>query len=216
MTSSLPCAASCGFTLVRSSNFTLVKRYRLADTSHLAVVLNYLTWNKAISLYPLATFERRRSLILSENSSFPPAKEKYLARGFTFQQFLTPNEAGQPGPFQTGPRYVGDEKSWILDLETESIPLTSIPASRRECDPEMIHSWDLTDRQYSDWLDEAPPSNIAHGKLWQTGEEHVPLIYFSLLREESLNHKYVVHREFYWFALEVLDSVPPEDIKSYV
>ena len=188
-----------------------------------AVVLNYITWNKAVSLYPFATFEERRSLILSENRSFGLAQDKYLARGFTFQSVLTPNEARSPGPFKTGPRYVGDEKTWILDLETESIPFGSISTSRREYDPEMIHSWDLTDTQYPLSLSDTPPTNVFHGPTWR--RRNVPFLYFSFLEDESLKHKYVVHREFHRIATEMClreaaapstDPAPSEDVDMYV
>ena len=179
--------------------------------STLAVVLNYITWNKAVSLYPYATFEQRRSLILSENLSFPPAQAKYLARGFTFQDILTPDEARSPGPFQAGPRYVGDKKTRILQLETESIPSKSIPASRQVYDPEMIHSWDLTNLQYSDQLHTTPPLNILTTKIGRTAHEHMPIIYFSLLKDENLEHRYVVHRVFHRLATEVCLSPSPAE-----
>lgn len=177
-------------------------RFPMALTlcSILAVVLNYITWNKAVSLYPCATFERRRSLILTENLSFAVAQAKYLARGFTFQDTLTPDEAKSPGPFQAGPRYVGDKRTWILNLETESIPSTSVPASRRVYDPETIHSWDLTNLRYSDQLNTTPPLNT---RIGSTAYNHIPIIYFSLLMSENLEHKYVVHREFHRLASEM-------------
>ena len=169
----------------------------------LAVVLNYITWCKAVSLYPCATFEQRRSLILCENLRFAGAQAKYLARGFTFQDILTPDEAKPPGPFQAGPRYVGDKRTWILNLETESIPFASIPASRRVYDPETIHSWDLTNLQYSDQFNTTPPANILNAKIRRADYEHMPIIYFSLLKDENLEHRYVVHREFHRLASEV-------------
>jgi hypothetical protein len=150
----------------------------------LAVVLNYITWNKAVSLYPYATFEQRRSLILSENLSFPLVQAKYLARGFTFQNTLTPDEARSPGPFQAGPRYAGDKRTWILQLETESFFSASAPVSLRVYSPEIIHSWDLTNLRYSERLRKAPPLNILSARIGKTGYHHMPLIYFSLLKDE--------------------------------
>jgi len=194
----------------------------------LAVVLNYITWNKAVSLYPYATFERRRALVISENVSFPVAEEKYLARGFTFQDLLTPDEAKRPGPFQAGPRYVGDERTWILRLEIDSIPSASVPASRWVYDPEMIHSWDLTNLQYSEWLHKAPPLNISNSVVGRTAKWHAPIIYFSILQEKNLKHKYVVHREFHRLATKPClgsslaratpptASLPREDSNLYV
>ena len=167
----------------------------------LAVVLNYITWSKAVSLYPCATFEQRRSLILSENIRFAGARAKYLARGFSFQEILTPDEAKSPGPFQTGPRYVGDKRTWILNLETESIPSASVPMSRRVYDPYTIHSWDLTNYQYPDQLHTTPPINILNGN--NIGRTDMPIIYFSLLKDENLEYRYVVHREFHRLASEV-------------
>ena len=169
----------------------------------LAVVLNYITWNKAVSLYPYATFEQRRSLILRENLRFPVALEKYLARGFTFQRSLTTGEAMSPGPFQAGPRYVGDKKTWILQLETQSIPSASIPASRRLYNPETIHSWDLTNVQYSEQLYMTPPLNVLSSRMGRATYESIPIIYFSLLKDENLEHRYVVHRVFHRLATEM-------------
>jgi len=175
----------------------------LAYNFTLAVVLNYITWNNAVSLYPYATFEQRRSLILSENLRFLDAQAKYLARGFTFQRFLTPSEAKSPGPFQAGPRYVGDKKSWVLHLETESIPSASVPASRRVYNPETIHSWDLTNIQYSEQLYKTPPLNILSARMGRESYESIPIIYFSLLKDENLDHSYVVHRVFHQLATEM-------------
>jgi len=166
-----------------------------------------------VSLYPYATFEQRRSLVLRKNR-FPVAKEKYLARGFTFQDLLTPDEARSPGSFQVGPRYVGDQRTWILNLETESIPSTSIPASRRVYDPEMIYSWDLTNIKYSDLLHRDPPFNILNGKIARTRNQHNPLIYFSLLKNNNLKHMYVVHREFHRLATEVCLGPAGRDVHS--
>ncbi len=194
----------------------------------LAVVMNYITWSKAVSLYPCATFEQRRSLVLNENLSSVVAQSKYLVRGFKFQGFLTPREAKSPGPFQAGPRYVGDKRTWILNLETESIPSASVPASRRVYDPETIHGWDLTNLQYSDQLYKTPPVNIINTRIVWAPDQHMPIIYFSLLKDENLEHRYVVHREFHRLASEVClgssqagatpttASTPPGDASLYV
>jgi hypothetical protein len=181
--------------------------------------MNYITWNKAVSLYPYATFEQRRTLVLNRNVTFRAAKAKYIARGFAFQRTFTPDEARRPGPFQAGPRYVGDNKSWVLALETDSlslpVPASSVPA----CDPAVVHSWDLTNLWYSDTLHDTPPANIVSGMIGQSGDHHTPLAYFSVLQHHRLRHKYVVHREFYRIAMEVSldqnDKDQPERVHSH-
>lgn len=84
--------------------------------------MNGITWNKAFSLFPRATFVERVGL---GNASVWPmtatVKRKYRRRGFRliFSQLVTGRELR--GPFHLGFRYLGDPETMVQPLNTAGI-----------------------------------------------------------------------------------------------
>ena len=83
--------------------------------------MNFITHEKAYSLYPWATFEERRSLHSSDASwrmdSQTVARTKYAGRGWLIVNRLTQAEIdNRTSAFPDGRRVVGDQYCWTMDL----------------------------------------------------------------------------------------------------
>lgn len=83
--------------------------------------MNFITHEKAYSLYPRPTFEERRSLHSSDGSwrkdSQAVARTKYAARGWVIVNRLTQAEIdNRTSAFAYGRRVVGDQYCWTMDL----------------------------------------------------------------------------------------------------
>jgi hypothetical protein len=87
-----------------------------------ACVMNFITHEKAYSLYPRATFEERRSLVHSSGASWREdaravARTKYAGRGWLIVNRLTQAEIdNRTSAFAYGRRVVGDQYCWTLDV----------------------------------------------------------------------------------------------------
>ncbi|KDR77631.1 hypothetical protein GALMADRAFT_119757 [Galerina marginata CBS 339.88] len=104
---------------------------------HSTCVMNVITHDMAYSLYPHATFEERRSLIIStEGSKQDHARAKYAKRGWSLIERPSLDETKRPvSDFATGLRYVGDSRCWKIPI----LPEMDIPSSFIES-----NSWQLT------------------------------------------------------------------------
>ncbi|KAI0083368.1 hypothetical protein BDY19DRAFT_910652 [Irpex rosettiformis] len=107
---------------------------------HSTAVLNVISWDRAYSLYPRATFEHRKSvLLLEERSYLTDIIEKYSNRGFEFVHTLDLPTLKSDPALDSTPRWIGDGHSWILDLPTNGITLPppisplSKPLTRDPC-----------------------------------------------------------------------------------
>ncbi|EJD35691.1 hypothetical protein AURDEDRAFT_92973 [Auricularia subglabra TFB-10046 SS5] len=86
---------------------------------HSTVVMNYIAWDHACSLYPLGTLEERRALVTYDRGrTFERAIAKYSQRGFRIVSVLTNT---QSGAFRFGPRFAGDGQCWTVKLDTTGI-----------------------------------------------------------------------------------------------
>lgn len=85
---------------------------------HSSCVMNFITHNKAYSVFPRATFQDRQSLIFARNQKLDlNAREKYENRGWRFIKDIAAEERQKPfSPFVQGSRYPGDAKCWTIDL----------------------------------------------------------------------------------------------------
>ncbi|KAF8961523.1 hypothetical protein BDZ97DRAFT_1733677 [Flammula alnicola] len=109
---------------------------------HSTCVMNIITHEKAYSLYPKATFEQRRSLIIStEGSNQETARKKYATRGWSMVEQLTHEEYRHSGSaFAQGGRYVGDSKCWTLPI----LPKLDLPEGYMETNTwELVHQANL-------------------------------------------------------------------------
>ena len=80
--------------------------------------MNFITHEKAYSLYPRATFEERRSLTcLFSTISRTRAWAKYTERGWTMLDGVTGEDFHDlNSSLARGPRYVGDSKTWTIPI----------------------------------------------------------------------------------------------------
>jgi len=80
--------------------------------------MNFITHDKAYSLYPRATFEQHRSLVFLRGT---PARDKALAK-YTERGWSALNSITEPdfydlnSAFVRGPRFVGDSKTWTIPI----------------------------------------------------------------------------------------------------
>jgi hypothetical protein len=99
--------------------------------------MNFFSWDKAISLYPYATFEQNVSLrCVPASARIDQVLEKYRSRGF---HILGPenvsnlqSESHIPVGFGNHSRHIGDSFSWIIDLNTidVNIPRRAFASSK--------------------------------------------------------------------------------------
>ncbi|KAF8900276.1 hypothetical protein CPB84DRAFT_1815433 [Gymnopilus junonius] len=103
---------------------------------HSTCVMNVITHDTAYSLYPIATFEQKRALVIStEGSKQDTARTKYSERGWDMVERLTYDEVNDPrSAFAPGSRYVGDSKCWKIPIS----PSLDLRESFVE-----INSWNL-------------------------------------------------------------------------
>ncbi|KIM41069.1 hypothetical protein M413DRAFT_47916, partial [Hebeloma cylindrosporum] len=86
-------------------------------------VMNFITHNKAYSIYPHATFIERRSLSLHQSEHASAGILKYETRGWSNVEYLDPIEYSNPASsFAKGSRRIGDRKCWTISLSPTLIP----------------------------------------------------------------------------------------------
>ncbi|PPQ66092.1 hypothetical protein CVT24_000206 [Panaeolus cyanescens] len=128
---------------------------------HSTCVMNFITYDKAYSLYPQATFEERRSL-LTRDSRLGDSFTKYQGRGWTMIPRITswaeredPNAA-----FGASRRFVGDEKCWVLPIH----PPLSISHTTQTTAIEA-NSWALAYDPRDNWKANMQSHNLASKHL---------------------------------------------------
>lgn len=105
-----------------------------------AVVLNVISWDRAYSLYPRCTFEHRKAILFRHRSyKFAEIRQKYSNRGFEFTTTSANAHLGRDPALVSEARWIGDKRSWVLELSTEGItlppPVTELsrPLTRDPC-----------------------------------------------------------------------------------
>ncbi|KAJ7490408.1 hypothetical protein B0H11DRAFT_1912374 [Mycena galericulata] len=84
---------------------------------HSTAVMNYLTADKVVSLFPISTFVLRKSYVskIAPETATPPGwKTKYHARGF---RIIQKRSRGGHGDLILGKRHSADGLCWIMKLE---------------------------------------------------------------------------------------------------
>jgi hypothetical protein len=155
-----------------------------ADTHVLAAcVMNVISAEAAYCLYPRATLDEQRSLVL-EASKIGQVLRKYAERGFRIQALMRPSDARVFQLKET--RWVGDASTWTLRLDTRGITLPSAPSATSErlpCDPVVLNSWRIS---------------LSNGLIGQT-PAHVS--YTRLLHSRVLRYAYTVADEKLFITL---------------
>ncbi|KAH7099616.1 hypothetical protein BKA62DRAFT_621259 [Auriculariales sp. MPI-PUGE-AT-0066] len=172
---------------------------------HSTVVMNFIAWDRAVSMYPRATFERREGLLNYDKKSFSdtPAIEKYESRGFRIRTEIESHDFTRSqdpmttspddgtafeGAIPFGPRFVGDGNCWTVKLDTTNLQVA--PGVMR---------WSLEANSWS---------------LSRSFGTRKKLTKFENLRSGSLKHVYSVTREFHDFLKDLLIDKSDSDDDS--
>ncbi|KAJ7591813.1 hypothetical protein C8J56DRAFT_931787 [Mycena floridula] len=154
--------------------FDVIFRY------HSTAVLNFITHKTAYSLYPYATFVKRRSVRLIDTRSAEAAIRKYERRGWIATNHPLPvwDEDEYEGSDPQA-RWIGDSACWTIalpDLEPETItapPIAGEPAGLLP-DTLRLNSWTL-------------------GR----GEYYCPTVAYGILEDKNLRLCYTVLEDSY-------------------
>lgn len=137
-----------------------------------ALVLNLISWDRAYSMYPRATFTNRTAHFLRDHRSASSADvsrysdiiRKYTKRGYKFS-FHLPRHAATDPALTTLPRRLGDGNCWVLPLSQEGVtpppPFNSLshPLTR---DPCCFSMWKLDGDYENIVVEPARPVIPAH------------------------------------------------------
>lgn len=145
--------------------------------------MNLVTWDRAVSLYPRATFEERRALVTyTKGAGFEDAMLKYAARGYRIDTHLFVEDTASGSAFAFGRRWVGDGQCWAVALDTAGItPPTHPLALEANC-------WELA---YAPERDE----DADFGQC---------AVHSACLRSIVFRHRYVVTDDFLAFLVSFL------------
>ncbi|CAJ2501734.1 Uu.00g045870.m01.CDS01 [Anthostomella pinea] len=94
-------------------------------------IVNFITWNKAYSLFPIATFVDHETIPLKRlNNQEKRYHEKYRPRGWTMK--ASPPQVLETGFVTTvrassGQRRVGDRHTWAIPLDTAGVTPAPTP-----------------------------------------------------------------------------------------
>ena len=90
-------------------------------------MVNIISWNKAISIFPLPSFIHHKTYLLKAiNDRFTGQLTKYSNRGWRTQPVLWPEEATSSHPIQAT-RRVGDKFSWTITFNTSDVQKPDVP-----------------------------------------------------------------------------------------
>lgn len=87
--------------------------------------MNFVSWNKAYSIFPRTTFVDRQTVPLDpQSNNHLELLEKYEARGFTVQNVLSRDGRDWD---KARHRFVGDKHTWTLNLDSTGITPPNFP-----------------------------------------------------------------------------------------
>ncbi|KIJ64107.1 hypothetical protein HYDPIDRAFT_28996 [Hydnomerulius pinastri MD-312] len=117
---------------------------------HSTCVMNFITFDAAHSLYPIATFEERRSLGMpNSRSTTESALDKYIRRGWRIFFLPTPLDTTNPTkpPFMLNEtRWVSDRYTWVMPLDMTGVrerPPPNPYSQALSADPVVYNGWKL-------------------------------------------------------------------------
>ncbi|RDB23173.1 hypothetical protein Hypma_009674 [Hypsizygus marmoreus] len=142
--------------ILRSTTIHLISaEYSPLDVilaSHSTCVMNFITHEQAVSLYPFEMFHSRWSLVCNTVDSMQEtSRQKYVRRGWTMVKSLTYMEIINPkSEFRTRNRFVGDDNTWALSLEPAiPYPSSSLSANSWHHGYGLLRGGTLTSEQFS-------------------------------------------------------------------
>ncbi|KZV93086.1 hypothetical protein EXIGLDRAFT_749334 [Exidia glandulosa HHB12029] len=151
---------------------------------HATMVMNFITWDRVVSLYPAGTFEHRRALVTYNLAKhFDSAMIKYAARGFRIDSTLFDDKTTR-GSFKFGTRWVGDSHCWVVKLDTAGLTPPAVPVQWE------VNSWDLG-------------YHVDHNPVETFG---ACAIKSSPIRSIIFRHRYCVTNGFFDYLLQVMKT----------
>ncbi|EWC46082.1 hypothetical protein DRE_04656 [Drechslerella stenobrocha 248] len=92
-------------------------------------IFNFFTWDRAYSLFPYHTFQRRRAFYTNAlTRKSVAAVNKYIDRGYSFQEYGEFHECVRNCPLRPH-RCIGDKYTWVVPLDTEGVDAASVAAA---------------------------------------------------------------------------------------
>ena len=106
-------------------NSNICALYGILEYSRSTTDVNFISWNKAYSLYPYATFVEKEAYMLtvSDEESVETCERWLDGEGIGIRT-LTLEEGVRPADERSlvvGRRKVGDKGTWIVELDTEGV-----------------------------------------------------------------------------------------------
>jgi hypothetical protein len=143
--------------------------------------MNLITHEKAYSLYPHATFEESRSLVIStEGSKQESARSKYAERGWTMVRTAQDEDIRNArSDFTPNRRHIGDSRCWTIPI---------LPKLDVNEDLMATNTWELI---YNPVLELEDPGDLLCVNMKWTGRVE-PKLKFMILRLENLRYSYLV------------------------
>jgi hypothetical protein len=113
--------------------------------------MNFIAFDAAYSLYPIATFEDRRTLQVWRARPLHDASVaiKYGQRGFQWLSALPPDTSSPTSFYPHMARTVGDRYTWKLVLDIQGVdlrPQMSSSSTLFRFDPVAYNGWSLLER----------------------------------------------------------------------
>lgn len=162
--------------------------------------MNLISYDRAYSLYPIATFECRIGLLTKDWPRIWEVKEKYAKRGWDLdkvvddgmshipgcmsaavrakcQSYLTES---RPAAFSAQPRWIADRHSWNLKLGLDGVV---VPAGMLG-DPCYASSWQLRS-SCAGWKE------VSRARFLRFGRECTPEMSFTVVTKKEFANEYV-------------------------
>ncbi|KAL8992729.1 MAG: hypothetical protein Q9169_006881 [Polycauliona sp. 2 TL-2023] len=102
--------------------------HAILNNFYTTVNLNFITWNKAYSVFPLTTFIHKRGHLLRHEIDADNRRlvNKYKQRGWDIQGIIRPEDQRVNHPFQQH-RRIGDKYTWMIPVDIDKIEGSSTP-----------------------------------------------------------------------------------------
>ncbi|KAH6959644.1 hypothetical protein BKA56DRAFT_501478 [Ilyonectria sp. MPI-CAGE-AT-0026] len=100
----------------------------ILTSSHTTACVNFLTWNKAYSIFPQQTLSKHHSYPLkSLDDDFGSTLNELVHQGWTTRDIMWPDFAETNTSKIAGLRRVGDSSTLVIPLDTSSVDVPSTP-----------------------------------------------------------------------------------------
>jgi len=146
--------------------------------------MNLITHERAYSLYPHATFEEGRSLVIStEGSKQESARKKYAERGWTMVKTGQDEDIQHArSDFTPCRRHIGDSRCWTIPI----LPKLDLPE-----DLMATNTWELKYGPVVELEDAGNQFANPNANLKLAGRVE-PVLNFMILQLENLRYSYLV------------------------